>query len=80
MIQTTYVWKLSLHLIGQPIKGILERAYGSKNSGTIYIVADNIGEAQAVARELFNRNGFVPPETIHVIQTHLVKQALRMSY
>lgn len=80
MIETTKVWEIgSISFDVSPtIKNQLMKKYGSKRSGTIYLVANNEGEAIAIVNELFTRNGFTPPKKVHVCETHLVKQALRM--
>ena len=80
MIQTTQIWELSLHLVDPGNRSKLSKKYGSKRSGTIYIVANGVGEAQGIAKELFESNGITPPNTIHVVRTHLVRQALQMIY
>lgn len=80
VIETTHIWEASLHSEDPGVRRTLEKQYGSKKSGTIYIVADNHGEASEILCQLFIRNGYKAPEPPQVTQTHLVKQALRMSY
>ncbi len=82
MIETTHVWEIATVSfdVSPFTKSDLMKRYGSKNSGTIYIIANSEVEAEEVAKELFTRNGFVPPKHIRVAQTHLIKQALRMIY
>lgn len=81
MIQTTQIWELSLEAICSTLRRTLSKKYGSKRSGTIYLVADGVGEATGIAKEFFEENGIVLPDSkIKVYQTHLVKQALKKIY
>lgn len=82
MIETTQIWEIgSISFDVSPsIKNTLMKKYGSKKSGTIYIVASGKGEAEAIAKEMFVMNGYQPPKHVYVCQTHLVKQALKMVY
>lgn len=80
MIEVTHVWETDLFGADPGIRRDLQKKYGSRRSGTVYIVAGSLGEAKTIVNELFIRNGHVPPERILVEPTHLVKQALRLVY
>lgn len=80
LVQSTSIWELDWYNVGHIPRNALAKAYGSKRSGTVYLVADSEGEAIAVAKELFRMSGFVGPEKIVVNQTHLVKKAVRAIY
>jgi len=82
MIKATKVWEFYAdpQLYGHTISRKLKKAHGSKRSGTIYIVADNQGEAQEVVRGMFKQAGLEEPLKPYVEPTHLVKTALRLLY
>ena len=81
MIETTKLWEVIFGIEVSPaIKRELSREYGSKRSGTIYLVANNMAEAKEIVKELFTRNGFTPPANPYIVPTHLVKKALRMVF
>jgi len=80
IIQSTRVWELSLATVDPSVRRTLSKAYGSKRSGTIYLVADSEGEAIEVAREMFRMSGYKAPDPIYVAPTHLIPKALRAVY
>jgi len=80
MIDTCNLYTVDLYGAEPAVRRALEKQYGSRRSGTIYIVAKGQGEANEVAREMFTRNGFVPPARLKTGQSDHVKQALRKVY
>ena len=78
MIETTHVWEISPYDLNVDVRRTLSKKYGSKRSGTIYIIASCMAEAKEVAYEMFKMAGFQPPKNILIEPTHLVKNALRL--
>lgn len=74
MIETTRIWEY------QSYEAALRKKYGSRRSGTIYIVADGVGEAKQIVRDLYAQAGLDPGKDILVEESHLVKKALRVLY
>ena len=72
MIETTHIWQYHAR------EPALYKKYGSKRSGTIFIVADSPDEAEQVVRDMYAAAGLTASKHISIGQSHLVKQALRL--
>lgn len=77
IVETTHIFELSKFDIPVDMRRNLTKKFGSKRSGTIYIVASNQAEAKEVAREMFKLAGYEPPRYIDVTQSWHIKDALR---
>lgn len=80
MIETCEVFTTDLYGGDHAAVRELRKKYGSRRSGTIYIVARGFEEAEEVAREIFTSNGYTPPVELLVERTGQVNHALRMVF